>query len=221
MKNKTILTRLLAFSVMALLAVPSYGQAFHKGSFLVNLSEGWTFSKYTTNDLSSNAEVGRIHAVGDRDPLAIEYGISSRWGIGLSTGYDIFQLNPSSMYSFTTQVNQVKATTSDFTIDCSYHFFITDKSDLSFVVSMGGSSVNLKGNDNDYNYQYIAKGGIVRLGMHARFFVCKHLGFLAMLSTYRSTDDPRGVCGNTVGNNYSTTVNGTSLELGLCYRFKK
>jgi hypothetical protein len=221
MKNKTIITGIFAIGIFALSAVQASGQAFHQGSFQLNLSEGWSFSRYTTNDLNTKAIEGGGYYEGDRDPFSLEYGLSSHWGIGVSSGIDIFQINPSAMYAFSTPVNKVKSTSSEFTFDCSYHFLLTEKADLSVVASFGTSSVSFKGNISDNAYQYTAMGGIIRLGVHARYYIWKHFGILAMLSTYSSTDSPLGVKCNAVGSNYSTSIRGASLEFGMCYRFKK
>jgi len=221
MKHNNMLTGFLSITLIAVFAMSAKGQAFRKGSFDINLSEGSSYSTYTTNDVISGNKISSEHFTGCRDPLSIEYGISARWGIGLSSGLDLYTINPSSFYSCATSIHQVKSTSTDFTIDASYHIFITAKTDISLVGSFGGSSVSFKGTQSDYSYQYTANGGVLRLGVHARYYVLHHLGLLAMLSTFSTTNSPVGVKGNSGGPMYSTTIKGTSLEFGLCYRFKK
>lgn len=220
MKQNNIINGIIALSFVTVSAISAYGQAFHKGSFLVNLSEGKSYATYTTNDVVTGKGESS-YMEGDRDPIALEYGLSSHWGIGISVGEDFYYLNPASFYSFGTEADKVKSTSSELTIDCSYHFSVTPNTDLSLVASLGTSSVSMKGNISDYSYQYTANGGIIRLGVHARFFVFKHFGLLAMVSTYSLTDNTHGVKGNTVSNGYSTAINGITIEGGVCYRFKK
>jgi hypothetical protein len=221
MKQNNILTAFCSIALVIIFIMPARGQAFRKGAFDINLSEGWSFSNYTTSDETSENKIASAHFTGDRDPFSIEYGITSHWGIGLSSGLDLYTISPSSFYPCATSINQVKSTSTDFTIDASYHLYVTAKIDISLVGSFGGSSVSFKGSQSDYNYQYNANGGIIRLGVHARYYVLNHLGLLAMVSTFSTTDSPVGVKGNSGGPMYATTISGTSLEFGLCYRFRK
>ena len=221
MKQNNILTGIISLAFFTVSAFSAQGQAFHKGSFDINLSEGSSYATYTTTDIYTNNKVAVEHFKGDRDPIQLEYGLSSHWGIGLSVGEDFYSINPSVFYGFEAEGKNVKTMSSEFTIDGSYHFYETEKTDLAAVVSLGTSSVTMKGNISDYSYQYTANGGIIRLGVHGRFFVFKHFGLLAMVSTYSLTDSPKGVKGNTVANSYSTTIGGLSVEGGICYRFKK
>ena len=77
-------------------------QAYRKGSLSISISEGHTLANYRTNDISSGKEVlvNEDVIIGIRDPLVIEYGISNRWSVAVSSGNDIFTVNPSKFYGF-------------------------------------------------------------------------------------------------------------------------
>ncbi len=112
--------------------------------------------------------------------------------------------------------------TAEFTINTSYHFLSNAKADLSATFSFGTSSVNIKGKYSDQNpYQYIATGGIIRVGAHARYYFYKRLGAIGMLTAYTSGFSTKDVKGNTFGNTISTDVKGYALEFGFCYRIGK
>ena len=197
--------------------------AFHKGSFIIGLSEGSTFSDYGTSDVSTpHPTTVHEHIHGVRDPLTLEYGISKHWGIGVNMGNDIFMVNPGTFYGSDVLNTSTKAATSEFTLDASYHFYVTRKADLSLVGSFGSSSVTLKGNSGgDAPYQYIANGGIVRLGLHAKYYFWKRLGVQAMWSLYSQNTSTKDVKGNTFGSNYTTSIKGRAFECGFVFRLGK
>lgn len=204
-------------------------QAFKKGCLLLSVSDGSTSANYTTHNLSanpSNAEKGRAYAYcssdmdGIRDPLFFEFGLSKHWGVGLSTGNDLFTLNPTNFYGFQrTDKKAITAKTSEFTFDLNYHFYTSQKVDLSVYSSLGSFGVAFNEKEGDQTYNYNAKGGIVRGGIKARYYFWKRLGVMGMLSTYTGTAATDGIKGNTVGTNTSTTIKGSAVEFGLCFRF--
>ena len=216
---------LLAYgSVIALLFI-FHGRAraqssFHKGALLISLSEGRTHTHYATHNTAiANDGGNHTNTDGDRDPLTIEYGLSKNWGIGLNMGTDIIKVNPVDFYNFSTNKSYVNAFMSEFTIDGTYHFFNTRHTDVSAFLSLGAASVTLKGNDGDFAYQYNAGGGIIRFGSKAKYYFKRRFGVMAMISTCSANCSPKGIKGNTVGNDYSTSINGWALESGPCFRF--
>ena len=202
-------------------------QSFHKGSLLIGVSEGNTISVFTTKNNLPNSEttslVKRGEINGCRDPLFIEYGISNHWGLGLSSGTDIYTLNPNDYYGFQLTDNQpIKVTTNDVTFCGSYHFFSNKRLDLSVFTDVGVFSVNFKGQDGDANpYQYQANGNIIRAGSRVRYYFFRHFGAFGMLSSYAAHTSPKDIKDNTVAQTYSTNVSGCAVEIGLCYRFFK
>lgn len=197
-------------------------QCFRKGSLLVSISEGATKASYSTSDISDATPkpVKQKCIDGIRDPLILEFGLSNRWGIGLTQGNDIFTVNSNDFYGFSTSNSgNIDTKTNEFTVDVSYHVFVSKKLDLSVVSSAGVFSVNFKGNDNWYNYQ--SNGTIVRVGTRARYYFYKRLGAFGMVSTYNGKASPKDVKGNDSrqGGNYSTHIHGFAVEMGLCYRF--
>ncbi len=210
--------RLLCYSFVAVLfANVSFGQAFVKGSLLVSLSEGGTYTNYTTVHTGDGIR-HQGNNNGDRDPLTIEYGITNHFGLGINMGGDILHVNPSAYYGFSTVKNNVQVITSEFTFDIHYHFRTTKRSDISGFASAGPSGVLIQGNDGDSKYKYTAGGSIIRVGAQARHYIWKGLGVHGMVSGYSSSCTYNNTSGNTVGNGYSTTIRGLAWEIGLCYR---
>ena len=200
----------------------SNAQAFHKNVFLLSLSEGHSLINYTTKT-GEGSEQSRVHRGcihGDRDPIIIEYGISNHWGVGLTSGKDIFEINPADFYGFSVSSGKIKSNSNEFTIDGNYHFFVNKRLDLSVFTSLGGFSVDFKGVDNgDYNYSYKANGNIIRVGSRARYYFWRHLGVFGMVSSYAASCNTKNVTDNTVGKGYTTSINGFTVEMGVCYRF--
>lgn len=220
MRNRIIIPATLLVCAVAFI-VPAYSQSFRKGSILIGLTEGSTTSTFSTGgDLNPAYPVHHEPIDGVRDPLSFEYGISNHWGIGINAGGDIFIINPNTFYGTRGLPTQVKAITSEFTLDASYHFFVNQRNDLSITGSLGTSSVSIKGGSDDGKYQYGANGGILRIGIHARHYFCRRIGVLGMLTSYSSTYSPKAAEGNTFGNNYSTSVKGYAVEFGLCLRVR-
>ncbi len=199
-------------------------KAFRKGSFLVSISEGVTTSVYSTSlegIKSENQSSGDTKFMeGTRDPLIIEYGISDHWGFGLTSGKDLFTVNPSDFYNFTLSNNEpIKVATNEFTFDANYHVFVNKRLDLAVFNSIGAFSVTFQGQDADAApYKYTSNGNIIRLGTKVRYYFLRRLGAFGMASLYAANTSPKDVKDNTVANNYSTSVSGYAIEIGLCYR---
>lgn len=219
MKYSTLLTAAFLIFTFAFI-VPAHSQAFRKGSLLIGLTEGSTSSTYSAGSDNSVHPIYCEPIHGVRDPLSLEYGITNHWGIGINAGGDIFNVDPNSFYGTRGLPTNVKAITSEFTLDASYHFFVTQRNDLSLTASIGSSSVSIKGGENDNKYQYLANGSLLRFGIHARHYFCKRVGVIAMLTTYSSACSPKFIAGNTFGNNYSTAIKGYAFECGLCFRLR-
>ena len=205
---------------IALLAQSASAQSFKKGSLLISLSEGATYSTFsTTSDNTGNSDVlhtGNITGV--RDPITIEYGLTNHWGLGINMGGDIYHADPSKYYGFQTTTNDIKVITSELTLDANYHFFVTRHFDLAAFASLGFSSVSFNGNDGDHSYQYKSGGLLLRTGTKCRYYITKRFGVLAMASTFATQNATDGVKGNTVGSGYTTTLKGSAIEFGLVYR---
>lgn len=199
------------------------GASFYKGALLVSISEGSTTANYST----SNSEACRSHTRytckmdGVRDPLFIEYGITNRWGIGVSSGNDLFSVNSQDYYGFKTADNKaLNVKTSEFTFDLNYHIYSGRHIDWSVYSSVGsfGVSYNAIVGENT-NYQYNAKGGIFRMGSRVRYYFGRRFGVLAMLSSYSAYATPKTASPVSEIKSYSTSIKGTAIEFGLCYRF--
>lgn len=201
----------------------STAQCFRKGSLIISITEGSTFANYKTTDISGSKPevVNKSFIKGDRDPLILEYGVSNRWGIGFSSGADIFKVNSNSFYGFSSGDQPLNITTSEFTFDVNYHVFVNKKLDLSIFTSAGAFSVAFKGNNSDMSYNYSSTGTIVRYGTRARYYFCNRLGAIGMISSYAANSSPKNVKGNTEAKNYSTSINGMAIEMGLCFRIIK
>jgi hypothetical protein len=217
--------KIIAAVFLVLFNLHVYSQAFRKGSLLVSISEGSTFTNYSTTDISAPKPVlvNQSYIHGERDPLILEYGISNRWGFGMTMGTDNFKINPADFYGFPVSNNVVKSSSNEFTFDANYHVFVNKRLDLSVFTSLGMFSIAMKGNDNDISYNYNASGNIIRVGTRARYYFWRRLGAFGMLSSYSASCQPKDKDSrtNTVGKNYSTALNGLAIEAGLCYRIIK
>ncbi len=210
-------------------------KAFQKGCLLVGISEGNTSSIITTRTMGGITNGSKSEATGSqhpqlvkrefqegvRDPLIIEYGISNRWGLGLTSGKDLFTIKPQDFYGFSTANNEpIQLATDEFTFDANYHIFVNKRLDLSIFNSIGGFSVSFQGQDGDAApYKYKANGNMIRVGTKVRYYFFRHLGAFGMVSSYAGHASPKDVKDNTVATNYSTNVSGYAVEMGLCYRF--
>jgi hypothetical protein len=213
--SASIVTLILLFSFQNTKA-----QCYRKGSLLISITEGSTFANYKTTDISESKPklVHESFMMGDRDPLILEYAVSNRWGIGFSSGADIFRVNSNSFYGFSSGDDALKVTTSEFTFDVNYHVYVNKKLDLSMFTSVGAFSVGFNGNNSDMSYNHSSSGTIVRYGTRARYYFYKRLGAIGMISSYAANSSPKNVKGNTEAKNYSTSINGMAIEMGLCFR---
>ncbi len=214
------MNKLYMVIAIALLTYSASAQSFKKGSFLISLSEGTTYSTFstTTNNTGNSDVLHTGNITGNRDPITIEYGLTNHWGLGINMGGDIYHADPSKYYGFQTATNDIKVITSELTLDANYHFFVTRHFDLAAFASLGFSSVSFNGNDGDHSYQYKSGGLLVRTGTKARYYITKRFGVMGMVSTFATQNGTDGVKGNTVGNGYTTSLKGSAIEFGLVYR---
>lgn len=212
-------TNFLLLSV--LIFVNTNAQSFKKGSFLISISEGSTKAQYSTNNTNNTKQFCSSKLDGIRDPLFIEYGITKRWGIGLSTGNDLFNINPNQFYGFNTNDGKdLNVKTSEFTFDLNYHVFSSKRTDISIYSSIGSFGVDFSAKSGENTYNYNASGGIVRFGTKFRYYFWKRLGIMAMLSTYSGTANPDKNLKFGELSAQSTTISGTATEFGLCFRLR-
>jgi hypothetical protein len=224
-KSVTIICFVVCYLLLSIVTTLKAQLAFNKGSLLVSVSEGSTTATYSTSDVSNPQSPTLLHSCkikGIRDPLIIEYGITRKWSIGITTGADIFAVNPAAYYGFKiADTCRTNATTSEFTFNTSYHFFVTERLDFSAFGSIGMFGVSFKGkaSDDGTSYSYSSQGGIVRTGLQARYYFLKRLGVFGMVSSYCANSSSKDVKGNTSVNTTTTKINGSAFEAGLCYRF--
>jgi len=210
------------FLSLFLCDLSTQAQAFHKGALLLSVSEGSTTAKYATSERSNMVKPTLKFSSeidGLRDPFFIEFGLSDHWGIGLSSGNDIFNVDSKKYYGFNTMENKpIEVMTSEFTFDLNYHLYSSKRLDLSVYSSVGSFSVgfNEKAGENTYNYK--AKGGIVRTGAKLRYYFWKRLGVMFMWSTYSGNASPKEGTSSFEGHHYATKITGRATELGLCFR---
>jgi hypothetical protein len=223
MIRKFYYTGILLFSLMSSQLLR--GQAFHKGALLLSISEGSTSATYSTSNVR-NSPTAVLHFSkqmdGIRDPLFIEYGLSNRWGIGLSQGNDLFTVNAHDYYGYHTAGDKpLDVKTSELTLDLNYHFLVRKRIDWCIYGSAGLFGVSYLDNtpafDGTNNYK--AKGGITRVGSKLRYYFWKRLGVLVMVSAYSGNANPLQSPGFTENQGYSTKISGTATEFGLCFRF--
>ncbi len=205
-----------------LLAQQQQQKAFRKGSLLMSISEGGTFSRYTTRNTNAESDVLHNERIdGERDPLTVEYGLTDHWGIGMNLGTDNLYVDPAKFYGYDMGGNKVKAMMNEVTIDGNYHYYVRRKLDLSAFGSVGLASVTFNGKHGDMNYKYDAGGMMLRAGTRAKYYLRKRFGVMAMLSAFQADCSTKNVKGNTAGQGYDTKITGAALEFGLCFRFLK
>ncbi len=221
-KNYYTLAALLLFMMTNTSVIQ--GQAFHKRALLISISEGSTAAQYTTSNTNSGSKPvtkSSSEMDGVRDPLMIEYGLCKRIGIGLTSGGDIFKVDSRAFYGFNTSDNKpLEVKTSEFTFDFNYHVYISKRLDCAAFASIGGFSVAYNTRIGENNFKYEANGGIVRVGTKVRYYFCKRLGVLGMLSSYSGNATPEKTAKIYEGQqDYSTSISGVAMEFGLCFRF--
>ncbi|HEY1045171.1 MAG TPA: hypothetical protein VGF79_01955 [Bacteroidia bacterium] len=215
--------------VLSLGSTQVSAQSFRKGSMILSITEGTTRAIYRTENSAQygcTIQTSEKTIDGVRDPFSFEYGISNKWGLGLSIGNDIFWVD-NSLYMGRTYEKQpmIYSTTSEFTFDLHYHLLSTKRTDFSLYGSLGAFGVNFnekyKEQDKTYDLEYKASGQIIRVGGKLRYYFWKRLGAMVMYSAYRG-------CANNYKKNpepitypsYKTTILGTALEFGLCFRLR-
>jgi hypothetical protein len=215
-------------------------KAFQKGSLMVSISEGSIFAKYktdysgassnTTGTYKSNGVIDDSQkpashgecTPGTRDPLILEYGVSNKISLGVTSGADIFMIDPSKFYGFKlTDGNKVKVTTGELTFDGSYHFLVNKRLDMSAFAGLGGFNVSYKGKDvsDSQPYSYNAHGSMARAGVRVRYYFFHKFGVFGQISSYSGKCTPRDVKGKKLDSGYTTKISGSAIEAGLCYRF--
>lgn len=219
MKAKVLLFNLIvvAFVVQA--------QTFKKGTLLIGISEGSTWARYTTSDFYTKQVINDEIVKGDRDPLQIEYGISHKWGIAVSFGNDIFKIKPKESYHYNYS-DVMKSKTRESVVEINYHFYTQHKWDLAVFGGLGSFKVELFDNNSkclkDAKISY-DKGGIVRYGLKARYYVFNRFSVLGMLSMFGAASHSGQLKSNTdvPVQRIETRVSGITLEFGLSYKIIK
>ncbi len=222
MKTKYGLILSMFFAIcMSSSSVMAQAKAFHKGALVLSLSGGSTTADYSTGTGGLNPTVRFNEELdGVRDPFIIEYGLTRRWGIGFSSGNDLFTVNAMDYYGFKPSKGQtVDIKTTEFTFDLNYHLYSGRRTDWSVYGSVGAFGVNFKSDFGENKIDYAAKGGIVRMGTKINYYFWKRLGALVMVSTYAGEASPGKGSKLIEGQNYSTRIVGTATEFGLCFRF--
>ncbi len=230
----------IAFIALVSTATAQSRPSFRKGSLLVSVTEGATFTRFTTYNRGAAATANRApltattegvntgtrdvindgNVNGDRDPLIIEYGVSNKVGLSLSMGGDVLNLNTGQYYDHSLP-GKTKAITSEVTADVNYHFFTTPRVDLSAFFSLGIASVMLKEQNTEHSYSYEATGGLSRLGARARYYITRRFGIVGMASVFATSLSSKDVTNNTMGAGYDTQIRGAAVEFGPCWRILK
>ncbi|MDF2436587.1 MAG: hypothetical protein K0Q95_963 [Bacteroidota bacterium] len=152
----------------------------------------------------------------------VEYGITNKISLGFSSGADIFTVDPSKFYGFKRMDGApVTAKTEEFTFDGSYHFYVNKRLDLSAFGGLGVFGVAFKSQEADdaKPVVYKASGSMARGGLRVRYYFFRRLGAFGQVSSYTGKCSSKNVKENNLPGEYSTTISGSAIEAGLCYRF--
>jgi len=228
MKKKIVFGATLAALVMGCF-IASAQLCFSRKNILVSITGGSGRAVYSTRD--GENLIHRDCIKGTIDPLIVEYGISDRFGIGFSSGGENYSLNANKFYGYgPDDINSELVSISKyFTLDLSYHLYVSKRCDVSVFSGAGKYRIQLSDYDalsNGYSaFDYRASGAIIRTGIRARYYFWGRLGVMGMICGYSGvttpkktnevSDQPRSV------SNYSTLLTGYGREIGLCLRLGK
>ncbi len=246
MKNLTILT-----SQIVLLLITSCGfaqesntqlkdpRAFYKRCLVTSITGGPSTAVYTTwNKNGDMTHSDRIR--GNIDPLIMEYGITDKIGVGFSRGGENYNINVNDFYKagLPAENNIMWASTKYFTLDFSYHPFVTKRIDFSLFASTGFYRVEGSVYSNPVDnfgavscmpskelFTYNGRGAVIRTGMRSRIYFTKRFGVMGMLYAFNgfAKEKPKSNPITDAQNNtgYSTMLTGLGGEFGICFRIFK
>jgi len=178
-----ISTILLALSSLLFFNNNSNAQAFQKGS--INIDLGIGFGLYGTSQSSSHGVAATINGVpysasSNRDttdgaastiiPIAFEYGIADKLGIGLDIVYNNYFINDSD------RVNLASVKAYDFGPKISYHPLNSDFYDLSFGLGLGLSMIKWDVTGLNNAQDYSGSGFYLNIDIKNKFWFSEHIG---------------------------------------------
>jgi hypothetical protein len=235
MKNLTILTGQIA---LLLISTCGFAQveprAFYKKCLVSSITGGPSTAVFTTRS-DDGQKVHRERVNGMIDPLIMEYGITDKVGVGFSLGGENYNLNAKDFYrAKLPDANEyMTASTKYFTLDYSYHPFVTKRIDVSLFGAAGyfkvqGTSYQFS---EDYCapptelYSYKGHGAVIRAGVRSRIYFSKRFGFMAMAYGFngmvKEKQKPNPVSDQVNNTGHYTSLLGGGFEFGLCFRIFK
>ncbi len=215
---------ILAVLAVVLASANADAQAFRKGSLVFTFSEGATWTNYRTTTTEGDKNVYKnVTAQGNRVPLALEYGVSDRWGVDLMIASDIYSIDPDRMYNYVWAPSRINTVMGEISTNMNYHCVVTKRFDLAPFGGVGLAGVNFTVRDDGKEYDYKCGGTIVRAGVKAKYYMFKRVGVMGMVSFFSAhcitTGEQPGYTGEKHPN--ATTITGGAAEIGMCYRILK
>ena len=235
MKNLTILTGQIALLLITSCGFAQEPRAFYKGCLATSITGGPSTAIFSTrtND-GKKVHTERVNGV--IDPLIMEYGITDKIGAGFSWGGENYNLNANKFYKadMPTGNEYMTASTKYFTLDGSYHPFVTKRIDVSLFGAAGYFKVEgtcYQFAESSYCsppkelFNYTGKGAVVRAGLRSRVYFSKRFGIMAMAYGFngmvKEKRKANSVSDEINNSGYFTSVLGGGLEFGLCFRIFK
>lgn len=233
MKNLTLSVcsiALLGFSISA----QTEPLAFYKRCLVTSITGGPSSVLYTTwNNGGEKVHSDKLH--GSIDPLILEYGITNKFGVGISKGGETYRVNANDFYKANVPDPSALMWTSTkyLTLDFSYHPFVTKRIDISTFASAGYFKVEgtsyLNENTAFFSgkklYSYDGRGAVVRAGVRSRIYFTKRFGAMGMLYAFngiaKEKSQPNSVSDAPNNTGYKTMLSGVGAEFGICFRLFK
>ncbi|MCB0401010.1 MAG: outer membrane beta-barrel protein [Flavobacteriales bacterium] len=222
---KKLLRSAFLLAVVAFMSMDVQAQAFQKGN--ANIDIGLGFGAYGTRTTFSFDFLGIPITLQETDgaastmvPLAFEYGISNKFGIGAELGFVNYFISDSTEDSNGNLVadNTESVKSVDFLIVCNFHLLNAEKNDLYIGLGLGASSVNwtfLNVSDT-----YSGTGGIFKFYLRDRIFFNDHIGLLLNLGyTSYNYSDMKASNNNAFLENLKWEVKGINFGTGLSVKF--
>lgn len=213
---KTKLKSLLLIILISCVSNQLFSQAFEKGN--INIDLGLGFGAFGTRATFKDANTKLEYSVTDGAastiiPLAFEYGISNKIGLGLQIGTSNYFIDKKDSTNVSKSVRSV-----DFALKFNFHLLNANRNDLFISLGLGGSSINWEFENTSETYS--GSGTYFTLGLTDRIFFTDNIGILFNLGyTGYNYNNVKTSSGNPILDNLTWSVKGINFGTGLAVKF--
>lgn len=230
--------------IIVMVANNSFGQAFQKGNWNVDVGVGLgAYSTETTisvpipilGTITSTAKDGAASVM---IPIGVEYGISNRFGLGVQLGFSNYFIDDSTevknpltgQETGEMQENNTESVKSvDFALKFNFHLLEAEKNDLYVGLALGGSSITWEWKDVDNNNSGTngqvetlkGSGSYASLYITDRIFFSDRVGIFFNLgyTVYNYSQLNSSTSSNAVINSLKWNAKGVNIGTGLALKF--